>query len=153
LEDILKIRKTSEPLIVSGLVPVPSSNIPCGFEFDKEKSKPVVDEDYSYLLRKDGFVRYNPETEKIELCKEGDEDSIRLYVPDFQSGLRRLYRDRDELYSRGGYLLGSDGIGRVQLVQEPKALAKNFEALLNAHFAEMQERFRKASEYLRTGKL
>ena len=139
--------KTKDPLVVDGLTTERTGD---SFALARTDRFKVTEAPY---LRKDGFVKYNQETGEVEQCKEGDKGSVRLYVPNSQSGLRGLYRYWDVLYSRSDDLLNSGVTGRVQLVQEPLARAENFEALLNAQFAEMQERYTKAVEFLRTGKL
>ena len=112
--------QTDVPLVVDGLTPDRTGH---SFALTRTDRFKVTEAPY---LRKDGFVKYNQETDKVEQCKEGDKGSVRLYVPDSQSGLRGLYRDRDELYSRYDDLLSSNEAGRVQLVQEPLARAENF---------------------------
>ena len=112
--------QTDVPLVVDGLTPDRTGD---SFALTRTDRFKVTEAPY---LRKDGFVKYNQETDKVEQCKEGDKGSVRLYVPDSQSGLRGLYRDRDELYSRYDDLLSSNEAGRVQLVQEPLARAENF---------------------------
>ena len=112
---------TRIPLVVSGLSVDPSDNS-YGFTFKGTDYLRVLEAPF---LTKTQRIKYDPK--KQEIVPSDSNEGVVIYVPEDQSGLRRLYRDRGlGLVARDDGLVYSYSVGRVQLVQEPKALAKNF---------------------------
>ena len=120
--NLLGLKGTAVPLIVSGLVPVrDEDNKTYGFQVNGEDSITYA----APFLEHDCKVRWDGK--KVVECKEGEE-GIKVWTPDSQSGFRRLYRDGSgRLIARVDNLLYSDGSGRVPVLFEPKARAQNLE--------------------------
>jgi len=101
------------------------------------KSSPnEFDDNLGFTFTKTDFTEFKeaPYLEKDQkvICKDGvlipspdQEQGINIWTPSSQSGLRRLCRyGIDGLGSWYGDLLDSSGSGWVQLVRDPKGLAK-----------------------------
>ena len=116
---------TRIPLVVSGLSVDPADNS-YGFTFKGTDYLRVLEAPF---LTKTQRIKYDPK--KQEIVPSDSNEGVLIYVPEDQSGLRRLCRGRSELGAGVDYLLSSGAGGRVQ-VRKPKALAKNFEAILNS---------------------
>lgn len=147
---ILGKQDTELPLIVSGLG-VERADDNYGFTFTKTDYTKAEEAPY---LQKDGKLSYDG-TNLVQ-----SEEGVPVLVPGDQSGLRGLYRGRSyRLYARGDFLLNSGGDGRVQVLYDPQGRAENLEARLEdlqeekaRQIAEIDARYKTASEYLRTGK-
>jgi len=112
------------PYIAMNLKPIPADN-EYGFTFTGTDFKELQEAPYltknQKVICKDGTLVPSPDQTK----------GIKVWTPTEQSGLRRLYRLRDDvLDARNDYLLDSSVSGRVQLIRDPKGLAKNLETLL-----------------------
>ena len=113
-------RELSEtsPLVISGLKPVKSGSL---FVFEDSQDKQAEPEP---SLRQSGKSIYIPGQGVV-----ADEKGIYVDVPEDQSGIRRLYRGgAGGLNAWSGDLLYSVESGRVQVLFEPKARARNLES-------------------------
>ena len=110
--EIAGFSNTTTPITISGLTIKPSDN---KYGFTLEPTDYTSHKEAPWL-KKTQRVAYNPETEEIEPSKDG----VMVYVPEEQSGLRRLFRNWDELSARNGRLLDANEFGRVQVVQDPQ---------------------------------
>lgn len=140
--DILGMKKTEIPLVVSGLDVEPAGNS-YGFTFIETES--TKSEEAPYLVR-DGRISYNG-TELIQ-----SEEGIPVWVPDNQSGFLGLCRYwSDRLDARSDDLLGSGVSGRVQIFYDPQGRAENLEGRLRGL---QEDRIRQIAdpEYLKTGR-
>ena len=142
-------KKSKLPLVVSGLGVERADNND-GFTFIET---PYIETKEAPYLKKDGNVSFNGN----ELVSS--EEGVGVWTPSSQSGLGGFYRDRSvRLYALLDNLLYSNESGRVQVVQDPQGRAENLEALVkllenqrDTQIAEINERAKKAEEYLRTG--
>ena len=100
-------------------------------------------------------IAYNPQKGLIP-----SEEGVSIYTPLDQSGLRRAYRNRDDVLNLSfDRLLYSYADGRVQVVQGPQG-PENLEALTaqlqqerERQQAEIATRYQQALKLLKTGKL
>ena len=147
---ILGKQNTELPLVVSGLG-VEKADNDNGFTFTKTDYTQAKEAPY---LQKDEKISYDG-TQLVQ-----SEEGIPVWVPNNQDGLRWLCRFRsDRLDAGDGSLLGSFESGRVQVLYDPQGRAENLEARLKdmqqereRQIAEIDARYQKASEYLKTGK-
>ena len=143
-------KKNKLPLVVSGLG-VEKADNKYGFTFTET---PYIETKEAPYLKKNGKVRFNGNG------LVSSEEGVGVWTPGSQSGLRGLYRGRSDRLDAGvDGLLDSNGSGRVQVVQDPQGRAENLEALASKlqeqrdkQLAEIQKRYEKALEVLRTGK-
>jgi len=144
-------KKSKLPLVVSGLG-VEKADNNYGFTFTQTEDTEAREAPY---LKQDGKVSFNGNS------LVSSEEGVNVGTPDSQSGLGGFYRGgSDVLYARDDNLLISVESGRVQVVQDPQGRAENLEALAinlkeqrDRQLSEINTRYEKASEYLRTGKL
>ena len=152
--EITKLQKTKIPLLVSGLGVERADNA-TGFTF--------VATDYATreapFAAKDQIIAYDTRKGLIASSK-----GVNVFTPPNQSGLRGAYRCRDVgLYLWYDGLLFSYADGRVQVVQGPKGRAEKLEEMTrkaqelaqerDRQIAEINERYKKAEQFLKTGKL
>jgi len=151
----IKGKKSKIPLVVSGL-DVEKVYNDYGFKFIGTDFMEVEEAEH---LTKNGRLAID-EDGKIVSSDKG----VPVYVDSSQSGssqsgLRRLYRYGNGLGAWNGNLLSSSVNGRVQIYQDPKGLAQDFQkayALMQRQAEEQKavidERTKKAEIYLKTGK-
>lgn len=132
---------TTVPLLVTGLRPVKARNKQ-GFHLERTDFTKMEEAPY---LAKNGKLRYDPKKNCLVAAKD-DEEGVRIWTPDDQSGLRRTYRCRGNYLNFWGEgLLHSVAGGRVPVIQDPKGRAENLESLVRAF---KEEDARKAEEML-----
>jgi len=149
---ILGKTKTNVPLVVTGLGVKPAQDY--GFWFTETDHVKAQEAPY---LKKGGLV--SSKDSKLESSNTG----VRIWTPDNQAGLRRVYRNRvDGLGAWGDSLLGADSGGRVQILQDPKGLVAEGDAQKILHYrlielqrqkeaqiAQINSRYEQASKILR----
>jgi len=153
--DILGKDKTEIPLLVLGLGVDPLDN-PDSFTFTETPYLKVIEAPY---LEKDQKVKYDPKTQTI--VPSDDDTGVEIWTPSDQSGLRRAYRLRDVVLGFWGVnLFDSVSDGRVPFFQNPQGSAENLdirieelEAERDKQRAEVDSRYKKALNFLKTGKL
>ncbi|MBS3151486.1 hypothetical protein J4443_03855 [Candidatus Woesearchaeota archaeon] len=112
---ILGKQKTETLLAVSGLGVERADNHQ-GFTFTEKEATRAEEAPY---LQRDGKVRYDG-TRLVN-----SEEGVSIWVPESQSGLRRLYRyGSGRLNAWDDALLDSDGSGRVQVLYDPQGRAE-----------------------------
>ena len=119
---IAGIQNPEQPYLISGLGVDKADNAPFKFtETDHVLATPAP------YLTHNCRVKYDPNTDS--LVEIDDQKGINIWTPKNQSGLRSAYRNRsDGLDFEGVGLLYSVDDGRVQILCEPQAHAKNLEA-------------------------
>jgi len=111
--ELTGLKRFKIPRIVSGLG-VEKADNDYGFTFIETDS---LNAETAPFLQQDGRVIYNESKDKLVSADEG----IYVYTSNAQSGLRGLYRSRNECLNSGiDDLLFSVGGGRVQIIQHPQ---------------------------------
>ncbi len=144
-------QNTKVPLFVSNLGVKPADN-GYGFTFIGTDEMNVTEAPFAVKNQK---IAYNPQKGLIP-----SEEGVSIYTPLDQSGLRRAYRNRDDVLNLSfDRLLYSYADGRVQVVQGPQG-PENLEALTaqlqqerERQQAEIATRYQQALKLLKTGKL
>ena len=99
-------------------------------------------------MQRDGKVRYDG-TRLVN-----SEEGVSIWVPESQSGLRRLYRyGSGRLNAWDDALLDSDGSGRVQVLQDPKGRVENLEDVVSRLQAERDAEIAEINAMVNKGKI